>query len=88
MRRRRLAHREGQRTSDVTRGSSNPATFMRVMHGVMSRSVLVSDWFVVQQLTLDDHFSDFHMCLLDSGSLSIPHTILHTNDHTYYFTYK
>ena len=59
---------------------------MRVMHGVMSRSVLVSDWFVVQQLTLDDHFSDFHMCLLDSGSLSIPHTILHTNDHTYNFT--
>ena len=49
------------------------------MHGVTSRSVLVSDWCVMQQLTLDDHLSDFHMCLLDSGSLSIPHTILHTN---------
>ena len=73
---RRLAHRGGQRASDVTRGSSNPATFMyviRVMHGVTSRSVLVSDWCVMQQLTLDDHLSDFHMCLLDSGSLSIPH---------------
>ena len=42
----------------------------------------------MQQLTLDDHFSDFHMCLLDSGSLSIPHTILHTNKHTYNFAYK
>ena len=43
---------------------------------------------LMQQLTLDDHLSDFHMCLLDSGALSIPHTILHTNDHTYNSTYK
>ena len=59
-------HRGGQRTSDVKRGSSNPATFMCVMHGVMSRSVLVSDWFIMQQVTLNDHFSGFHTCLLYS----------------------
>ena len=55
---------------------------------VRSRSVLVSDWFVMQQVTLDDHFSGTHMCLLYSEWLSIPHTILHTNDHTYNSTYN